>query len=276
MGHNFDGIEELNNPLPRWWTILFWICLAWGLLYLALYPGLGNFQGLLGWQSSNQGVRSLEESRQAAEEAREAGLYVQYDRERERAEEVYGPIFQQYAEMDLTEMAHDEEARRVGQRLFLQNCAMCHGSDARGSRGFPNLTNGVFNWGGSADDIYTTLMQGREGEMPAQLDILGEDGIEEMTAYVLSLSGRSVDRQLARAGEENWATCAACHGQDGTGNTAMGAPDLTNDVWTYGGSRRAIEETLRDGRHGVMPAFEQTLGEDKVRILTGYILGLNE
>lgn len=274
MGHEFDGITELNNPLPTWWTVLFWICLAWGLLYLILYPGLGNFKGVLGWQSSNQHVLSLEDSRQAVIDAREAGLNIAYDRERARAEEVYGPIFQQYASMEIEDIAQDRDAFRIGQRLFLQNCAQCHGSDARGSQGFPNLTDGIFSWGGSAEHIYTTLMEGRRAEMPAYAE-LGEQAITELATYVLSLAGRQVDRDLARAGEQRFAVCAACHGQDGKGNIALGAPNLTNNVWLYGGSQRAIEETLRYGRNGVMPAFSETLGEDKVKILSGYVLGIS-
>ncbi|RUO25688.1 cytochrome-c oxidase, cbb3-type subunit III [Aliidiomarina minuta] len=276
MGHEFDGISELNNPLPKWWTYLFWICIGWAFLYLALYPGLGNFQGLLGWSSSNQDIRSLEESRQATEQAREEGRIVQYDRERARAEEQYGPIFQQYAQMSIEDISQDTDALRLGQRLFLQNCAQCHGSDARGSIGFPNLTDGIFSWGGSPADIKKTLMEGRVAEMPAFGDQLGEQGIREMTAYVLSLSGRNVDRQLARAGEQGFAACAVCHGQDGTGNPAMGAPDLTNNVWLYGGSQRAVEETLRYGRNGVMPRWDTILGEDKVQILSGYVLSLSD
>lgn len=275
MGHEFDGIIELNNPLPTWWTVLFWLCLAWGLLYLILYPGLGNFKGLLGWQSSNQHVLSIEESRQAVIDAREAGLNVEYDRELARAEEVYGPIFQQYASMDIEDIATDRDALRIGQRLFLQNCAQCHGSDARGSLGFPNLTDGIFSWGGTASHVYTTLMEGRRAEMPAFLDQLGEQGITEVAAYVVSLSGRTVDRDLARAGEQKFAVCAACHGQNGKGNIALGAPDLTNNVWLYGGSQRAVEETLRYGRNGVMPAWGEILGEDKVKILSGYVLSLS-
>lgn len=275
MGHSFDGIEELNNPLPKWWTILFWLCFIWGFLYLALYPGLGNFKGLIGWQSSNQDVRSLEESRLAVEQAREQGLNVRYDRERRRAEEVYGPIFQQYAQMSITEISQTPEALQIGQRLFLQNCAQCHGSDARGSRGFPNLTDGIFSWGGEPEHIYATLMNGRNAQMPAQLDALGEQGIEEVTEYVLSLSGRAVDRDLARAGEQKFAVCAACHGQDGKGNIALGAPDLTDSAWLYGGSRNAIAETLRYGRNGVMPKWDEILGEDKVKILSGYVLSLS-
>lgn len=276
MGHAFDGIEELNNPLPKWWTILFWACFAWGFLYLAFYPGLGNFQGLLGWKSSNQKVLSLEESREAAKRAREQGLAVQYDREIRRAEDEYGPIFQQYAQLSIEEIAHNEDALRIGQRLFLQNCSQCHGSDARGSVGFPNLTDGVFSWGGTPDDIYTTIMDGRQAQMPAHVDQLGEQGIQEVTAYVLSLSGRTVDRDLARAGEQRFVVCAACHGQDGTGNKLLGSPDLTDNVWLYGGSQRAVEETLRYGRNGVMPQWEFILGEDKVKILSGYIFSMNQ
>ncbi|MCC5855045.1 MAG: cytochrome-c oxidase, cbb3-type subunit III [Idiomarina sp.] len=275
MGHSFDGIEELNNPLPKWWTILFWACFAWGFLYLALYPGLGNFPGLLGWTSSNQGIRSLEESREMTAQAIAEGRNVQYVRERQRAEEVYGPIFQQYASLSIDEIAKNPEALRIGQRLFLQNCAQCHGSDARGSLGFPNLTDGVFNWGGTAEHVYVTLMEGRVAEMPAFLDQLGEQGISDVATYVLSLSGRAVDREAARRGEQQFAVCAACHGMDGKGNIALGAPDLTNNVWLYGGSQRAVEETLRYGRNGVMPRWDEILGEDKVKILSGYVLSLN-
>lgn len=276
MGHEFDGIIELNNPLPTWWTVLFWICLAWGLLYLILYPGLGNFPGLFKWQSANQFVLSLDESRQAAIDSREAGLNIQYDAERRRADEVYGPIFHQYASMAIEEIAQDRDALRIGQRLFLQNCAQCHGSDARGAQGFPNLTDGVFNWGASAQQIHTTIMDGRQAAMPAFGEQLGERGIEEMTAYVLSLNGRIVDRELARAGEQNWMVCAACHGQDAKGNPALGAPNLTDNVFIYGATERAIAETLRYGRNGVMPAWKDILGEDKVKILSGYVLSLAE
>ncbi len=238
MGHEFDSITELNNPLPKWWTYLFWICLVWAFLYLAMYPGLGNYKGLLGWSSSNQGVLSLEESEQARLQALEENRIVQYDRERARADDIYGPIFAQYADQSIEEIAQDPEALRVGQRLFLQNCAQCHGSDARGGIGFPNLTDGIFSWGGNTADIKHTIMNGREAQMPAHGEQFGEQGVREVAAYVLSLSGRNVDRDLARAGEARFAVCGACHGQDGTGTPALGAPDLTNNVWLDGGSQR--------------------------------------
>lgn len=275
MGHTFDGIEELNNPLPKWWTILYWLCFAWGFFYLAYYPGLGNFKGISKWTSSNQGVLSLEESREAVKLAQESGVRVQYDRERMRADAIYGPIFQQYASLEIAEIAQNPEAVKIGQRLFLQNCAQCHGSDARGSQGFPNLTTGVFNWGGSPEQIFTTIMKGRNAQMASWLDALGEDGVTEVATYVLSLNGRQVDRDLARAGESQFMICSACHGADGKGNPMLGAPDLTNNIWLYGGSQKAVEETIRNGRNGVMPAWEDILGEDKVKVLAGYVLSLS-
>lgn len=276
MHHEFDGIIEINNPLPRWWTIMFYVTIVWGVIYLALYPGLGNFAGLLGWKSSNQDVRSLQESRAAVEEALEKGELVEYDRQMQQAQERFGPIFEAYAERDVTDLATDPEALKVGQRLFLQNCAQCHGSDARGMRGFPNLTDDAWLYGGSPEQIRTTLLQGRQGVMPGWIDSFGEQGIKEVVAYTLSLSGRKVDPQLAEAGEAKFAACAACHGQDGKGNYAMGAPNLTDNIWLYGGSEKAVTETLTHGRNGVMPAWEKILGEDKIHLLSAYVYSLSQ
>ncbi|HET8816197.1 MAG TPA: cytochrome-c oxidase, cbb3-type subunit III [Pseudidiomarina sp.] len=276
MDHEFDGIVEYNNPMPTWWTYLFWVCIVWGFLYLALYPGLGNFAGLLGWTSSNQEVLSLEESEQATKAAREAGLIVQYDREMQQAEEVFGPIFKAYAERPIKELATDPEALKIGQRLFLQNCAQCHGSNAQGGNGFPNLTDDDWLYGGEPEDIVYSLINGRRGQMPAWKDQFSEQQITELAVYVLSLSGRKVDPELARAGKQNYAVCAACHGQDGKGNQQLGAPNLTDNIWLYGGgSQASIEETLRNGRNGVMPAWDDILGEDKIHIISAYVYGLS-
>ena len=275
MDHEFDGIVEINNPMPRWWTILFWITIVWGFLYLALYPGLGNFAGLLGWSSSNQDVRSLEESQQATEAAREAGLIVEYDRQIDQAEEKFGPVFAALSERPVEELAQDEEAVKIGQRLFLQNCAQCHGSNAMGGKGFPDLTDSDWLYGGSAADIKHTLMEGRNGVMPAQSQF-NEQQITELATYVMSLSGRKVDPVLAEAGKANFAVCTACHGQDAKGNQALGAPNLTDNIWLYGGSQDAIEETLRNGRNGVMPAWKDILGEDKIHVISSYVYGLSQ
>ncbi|RDV24129.1 cytochrome-c oxidase, cbb3-type subunit III [Alteromonas aestuariivivens] len=276
MGHEFDGIEEINNPLPKWWTILFYICIVWGFLYLALYPGLGAFQGFLGWKSSNQGITTLEESRDARVQAKEAGMLVQYDRELDMAAEKFDPIFAAYAAVPVEELARDPEAVKVGQRLFLQNCSQCHGSDARGQNGgFPNLTDNDWLYGGSGAKIVETLTLGRKAAMPAWFDAMGEQGIKETVAYVLSLSGREVDADLASSGKTRFAACAACHGMDGKGNQALGAPNLTDEIWLYGGSERAVTETLTYGRNGVMPSFKNTLGDDKIHVVAAYVYSLS-
>lgn len=276
MHHEFDGIIEINNQLPKWWTILFYVVIVWGLLYLLLYPGLGNFQGLLGWKSSNQGVLSLAESKAAVQKAIDNGEIVQYDREVQQAEEIFGPIFDAYAVRSIEDLAADPEALKVGQRLFIQNCSQCHGSDARGQTGFPNLTDNDWLWGGSPEKIKETLINGRTAMMAAWLDAFGEDGIEEVVEYALSLSGRKVNQALADKGQVRFAACAACHGADGKGNYAFGAPNLTDDIWLYGGSKMAVTETLKYGRNGVMPAFKDTLGEKKVHLLTAYVYSLSQ
>ncbi|NMH61035.1 cytochrome-c oxidase, cbb3-type subunit III [Alteromonas ponticola] len=276
MGHEFDGIEELNNPLPKWWTYLFYVCIVWSFFYLALFPGLGSFGNLLGWKSSNQNIQSLEESRQMSAQAKETGALVKYDREMQFAEEKYSPIFEAYAKVPVEELAKDPNALKVGQRLFAQNCSQCHGSDARGQNGgFPNLTDDDWLYGGSGEKIKETLLNGRKAAMPAWLAAMGEQGIKETVAYVLSLSGRDTNMELRKAGKARYAACAACHGQDGKGNQLLGAPNLTDNIWLYGGSERAVTETLTYGRNGVMPAFKDTLGEHKIHVVATYVYSLS-
>lgn len=279
-GHEFDGIEELNNPLPKWWTYMFFATFVWSVYYLAAYPGLGNWEGLGKWTSSNQGITSLEESKKATEEALANGENVQLDQEFIAADERFGPIFESFAKQDIESLVKDEKALEIGQRLFSQNCAQCHGSDARGGQGFPNLTDNDWLYGGSPDKIKETLLYGRVAAMPPWGDALGEQGIKEMTAHVLSLSGRTVNQKDAEAGAAKFAMCAACHGPDGKGSVAhnlpFGAPNLTDNIWLYGGSKRAVEETLRNGRAGVMPAWKDILGEDKVHLLTAYVYSLSQ
>ncbi|MBR8841362.1 MULTISPECIES: cytochrome-c oxidase, cbb3-type subunit III [unclassified Pseudoalteromonas] len=279
-GHEFDGIEELNNPLPKWWTYMFFATFVWSVYYLAAYPGLGNFKGFLNWTSSNQGITTLAESKKAVAEANENGQWVQLDKEVEAAQDRFGPIFQEFAKQDVLALAKNEEALEIGQRLFSQNCAQCHGSDARGGAGFPNLTDKDWLYGGTPDKIKETLLNGRVAAMPAWQDALGDQGVKEMTAYVLSLSGRTVNQKDAEAGKAKFAMCAACHGMDGKGSVAhnlpFGAPNLTDNIWLYGGSQRAVEDTLRHGRAGVMPAWKDILGEDKVHLLTAYVYSLSQ
>jgi cytochrome c oxidase cbb3-type subunit 3 len=278
MGHAFDGIEELNNPLPKWWSNFFLITIIWGFGYLLLYPGLGNFAGLLGWKSSNQQVRSIEESKAAAQQALEQGLLVQYDREVAAADAKFGPLFAKFAEQDITVLASNKEALDIGQRLFLQNCAQCHGSDAKGSTGFPNLADKDWLYGGDAAAIKQSIMQGRNatGMMAWGAVLGGEQGVSEVAEYVLSLSGReNLDPSLVSAGQAKFAMCMGCHGPQGKGNTMLGAPNLSDNIWLYGGSRKAVQESIRNGRAGVMPAWKDILGEDKVHLISSYVYSLS-
>lgn len=274
MPHSFDGINEINNPLPKWWTYMFAISIVWGVGYIALY-GLANYEGPWQWKSANYDVLSLADSKAAVEQARADGAVVQYDFEMQRAAETYDPVFAAYAAKPLESLAADKEAMKVGQRLFIQNCAQCHGSDARGQKGFPNLTDNDWLFGGSAEKIKETIMIGRNGSMPAWGPMLGPDGVKEVVAYVRQLSGRKVNQKDAAAGQGRYAVCAACHGVDGKGNHMLGAPDLTDNIWLYGGSEKAITATVEHGRNGVMPAWKDILGEDKVHVISAYVYSLS-
>ena len=251
-GHAHDGIEELDNPLPAWWFYMFVITIVWGVGYLIIYPGMGNFPGLLGWTSTGQ-----------------------YEREVAAAEERYRDMRDRYLAMPVEEIAGDPAVRKMGMRLFGNNCAQCHGADGKGAYGFPNLADDDWLYGGTPEAIKATLVNGRRAAMPAWGDILGDQGITEVTQHLLALNGRDADEAAAAKGETHYQTyCAACHGADGKGNQALGAPNLTNGVWLYGGSEEQIAHSLRAGRNGVMPAFEDTLSEDKIHILTAYVYGL--
>ncbi len=282
MGHEYDGIREINNPLPKWWTYLFIGTFIIAATYLALYPGLGNFKGLLGWQSSDQTVRSLAESKASIAKAQQDKLLVQYAKELDDADAYFGEAFKKLAHFEgsnelrpIPDIASDPEAVKVGQRLFLQNCSQCHGSDARGQKGFPNLTDKAWLYGGEPQAIVTTITHGRIGQMPAWKDALGEQGVTEVVSYALSLSGRKVNAREAEAGKKRFVVCAACHGTDGKGNPAVGAPDLTDRDWLFGGTRADVTETVMNGRSGVMPAWKDILGEDKIQLVASYVWSLS-
>ena len=253
-GHIYDGIEELDNPLPAWWFYMFVITIVWGIGYLIVYPGMGNYAGAIGWTQVGQ-----------------------YDREVAAAEEKYRDMRDRYLALPVEEIAVDPAVRKMGMRLFANNCAQCHGADAGGAYGFPNLRDDDWIYGGDAATIKATLVNGRQAVMPAWGSVIGDEGIADVTQYVLSLNGRDVDSAKAEAGKTVFQTyCVACHGADGTGNPALGAPNLTNGVWLYGGSAEQISQTLHAGRNGMMPAFKDTLSEDKIHILTAYVYGLNK
>lgn len=254
LGHDFDGIQELNNPLPAWWTWLFVITIIMALVYLAVFPGLGNFGGAFGWTSVGQ-----------------------WEGEVAEADARYGPIFDGYYAQAIPDLLTDDRAIEMGSRLFANNCAMCHGSDARGGPGYPNLTDDDWLYGGSPETIVQTLVNGRIGNMPPLgAAVGGEQGVKEMAQYVLSLSGREHDAAMAAVAAPKFAMlCGICHGQDAKGNQAMGAPNLTDDVWLHRGKLEDIEYQIANGRLNQMPAHGEILSPEKIHLLALYVFSLS-
>ena len=254
-GHLWDeDLTELNTPMPRWWMWLFYITIVFSLAYLVLYPGLGDYAGSLGWNSTGA-----------------------YQEELKQADAEYGPLFAKYQQQELKAVAADPQARAMGERLFLTYCSQCHGSDARGSKGFPNLTDHDWLYGGEPDVIKTTILNGRTGMMPPMGAAVGsEKDVENVAQYVLGLSGANVDPIKSVLGRNKFvANCAACHGADGTGNPMLGAPNLSDRIWLYGGGPDTIMDTIRRGRSNAMPAFKDFLGEGKAHVLAAYVWSLS-
>lgn len=252
-GHVWDeDLRELNNPLPRWWMWLFVLTIVFAAIYLALYPGLGSITGRLGWSSTGQ-----------------------YEEEQAKARALTAPLYASFAARPAIELARDAKAMAVGERLFANNCAACHGADAHGSRGFPNLTDHDWLWGGTPERIEETITQGRQGTMPPIAAVVGTaDDVRNVANYVLTLSG-GPDNLQAQLGRSKFAVCAACHGADGKGNTAMGTPNLTDDIWLHGRGTAAIIAMVTNGKTNVMPAHEGRLTPEQIHVLAAYVWSLS-
>jgi cytochrome c oxidase cbb3-type subunit 3 len=255
-GHTWDGdLQEYNNPLPRWWLWLFYLTIVFAAVYFVFYPGLGKYAGQWGWSQK-----------------------AQYNAEMAAASEKYGPLFASYAKQPIEELVKDEKAMASGQRLFLNYCATCHGSDAGGAVGFPNLADNDWLYGGTPEQIKISILDGRNGVMPPLGAGLPPEKLDAITAYVISLSGRQADAAKVEAGKALYTelTCIGCHGPEGKGNPVAGFPNLTDDIWLYGGSPGQIKETLTKGRFGKMPAHREFLGEEKAHLLAAYIYSLSQ
>ena len=249
-GHEWDGIREYNTPLPRWWLNLFYLTIIFALVYFALYPALGSFAGTRGWSSA-----------------------AQHDADALAADARIRPLYAAFAEKPLEALIDDADAQRLGRSVFANHCATCHGSDAKGAKGFPNLTDQDWLWGGAPETVLTTILEGRSGAMPAMGAAIGEEFVPAVAVYVQSLSGLPADAHLVAQGEAKFQMiCSACHGADGRGNPLLGAPNLTDNVWLYGSDFNTIAESIRLGRHGMMPAHAPLIGEDKVRLAAAWVL----
>ena len=255
-----EDLAEYNNPLPDWWRWLFYLTIIISAVYLYIFPGLGDFAGSAGWSSDGQ-----------------------YNAEVKQADKEFGPVFAKYSAIDIPTLAKDAQAMAGGQRLFLNYCAQCHGSDAGGGKGFPNLRDKDWLYGGDAATIVTSIADGRNGVMPALGDAVGgEQGTKEMAQYVRSLAGLKHDAAMAATAAPKFAVCSACHGADGKGMRALGAPNLTDDVWLYGSSAEDIAYTIKHGRgmnqlvegQSAMPAQSAKLGAAKIHLLAAYVYGL--
>lgn len=253
-GHVWDGdLREMNNPLPRWWVWLFIITVVFGLGYLALYPGLGSYGGKFGWSQVGQ-----------------------YEAEVAKGNEEVEPLYARFNGMKPEDVAGDAQAMAIGERLFMNNCSQCHGSDARGSKGFPNLTDGDWLHGGVPDKIKETLVNGRIGNMPPMAAAVGTpDDVRNVAHYVLSLSNSPHDSLKASLGKSKFGACAACHGADGKGNQAIGAPNLTDDIWLHGWGENAIVAMVNNGKVNQMPAQASKLTESQIHVLASYVWGLS-
>jgi cytochrome c oxidase cbb3-type subunit 3 len=254
-GHVWDGdLRELNNPLPRWWMGLFVITVVFAALYLTLYPGLGTHQGTLNWSSAGQ-----------------------LEAEQAKAKAAMQPVYERFAMMPVEALAADPQARGIGERLFLNNCAVCHGSDAKGSKGFPNLADNDWLYGGTLEKISETISEGRQGTMPPMAAALGTaEDAKNVANYVLSLSDSPHNNIAAQLGKAKFGVCAACHGADGKGNQAIGAPNLTDKVWLHGWGEDAILAMINNGKHSVMPAHASRFTPEQVRVLAAYVWGLSQ
>jgi cytochrome c oxidase cbb3-type subunit 3 len=253
-GHVWDeDLTEMNNPLPLWWVWMFILTIVFSLLYLVAYPGLGSYGGELKWTSAQE-----------------------YSQEVDKANKALAPLYSQFTAKKHEELAGDAAAMAIGDRLFMNNCAQCHGSDARGSKGFPNLADGDWLYGGAPDKIVESITKGRQGTMPPMAAAVGApDDVKNVAHYVLSLSNGPHDSLRAQLGKPKFAACAACHGMDGKGNPALGAPNLTDNIWLHGWGEQAIVNIVTNGKTNQMPAQEGKLTDAQIHVLASYVWGLS-
>ena len=254
-GHVYDeDLVEMNNPLPRWWAILFVLTVIFAFGYVVVYPGMGSLPGTFGWTSLNQ-----------------------LENEQLQANTTMNSVYAKFDGLNTEQLSHNAAAMAIGERLFINNCAACHGSNAQGSKGFPNLTDGDWLYGGSPEKIEESIVLGRNGNMPPMAAAVGTpEDVRNVANYVLSLSGSPHNAIAAASGKPKFSVCAACHGADGKGNQALGAPNLTDKIWLHGWGDEAIVAMVNLGKNNVMPAQGGRLTPQQIHVLATYVWGLSQ
>ncbi len=315
-GHDYDGIREYDKPLPKWWLVIFFGSIVWGVAYWVFFPAMfpGAWDGIatvkvdgddVPWTSRNELFSELEANDKVFTDNFEKSILVKADaasaaktltqldelqttlrRSESPPADLQTQIDEKIAKLApaIEKLAENPEAQKVGSRLFLQNCAVCHGSNAKGAVGYPNLTDNDWLYGGDATNLLTTLHKGRVGGMPAWRDQIGEEGVRAASEYVLSLSANNGDKTngkldktlIAQGGPIFDQNCALCHGKDGKGMISAGAPNLADQIWLYGGDRETVRNTLRYGRAGVMPEWETKLGNERIMLVVAYVYSLSD
>ena len=315
-GHTYDGIQEYDKPLPKWWLVIFFGSIIWGVAYWVFFPAIfpSKWEGIatvevdgetVPWTSHNELNSELESNNKVFTDNFEQNILAKANangatkslaslsemqatlrRSETPPADLQTKIDEKTAELApyVEKLAENPNALKVGSRLFLQNCSVCHGSNAKGATGYPNLTDNDWIYGGEATNILTTLHKGRVGGMPAWRDQIGEDGVRAASEYVLSLSGDNgsknngeLDKTMVAQGSAIFQqNCALCHGKDGKGMISAGAPNLTDNIWLYGGDRETVRNTLRYGRAGVMPQWETKLGNERIMLLAAYVYSLSD
>jgi cytochrome c oxidase cbb3-type subunit 3 len=253
-GHTWDGdLKEYNNPLPKWWLNIFYLSIIFTVVYLVLYPGFGNFAGVLGWSQEGQ-----------------------YDQEVTASDAKLSGVYEAFRGKSLEELVTNPDALKIGRNTFLNVCAACHGSDGRGAKGFPNLTDDDWLVGNNPETVLNVVSNGRLGIMPALGAVVGEEGIDSLIAWMRSKEGDTSPEVAAGMQKYLTSGCIGCHGMKGEGNPALGAPDLRDDIWLHGERREDIADVINNGRSSEMPAHLELLGEDRVRLVTAYVLSLSQ
>ncbi|MGH8517754.1 MAG: cytochrome-c oxidase, cbb3-type subunit III [Panacagrimonas sp.] len=249
-----DDLTEYNNPLPRWWLNMFILTAVFGIGYLVFYPGMGNLAGRFGWTS-------------------EAEMRAELDRITARRQEQFARLSGRSVE----ELSHDAGAQALGRSVFVNNCAGCHGTDARGAIGFPDLTDADWLYGNQPEIVLASIEKGRNGQMPGFNGALDVSKLDALLAFLPYWADPELEASVRGDGLQAFSgTCSGCHGADGKGNVALGAPNLTDEVWLWGGRREQIRTTILFGRANHMPSHGKLISGDEARVVAAYVLSLSE